>query len=82
MGWGGKGGGMSNAMSHSALAVWEGDKRGWTGGEGREYFCMLYEARRHMPFELGCLLSQGSWVDRLVFAPPPSSPLLPKLTLQ
>lgn len=76
---------MSNAMSHSALAVWEGDGGGgWTGGEGREYFCMLYEARRHMPFELGCLLSQGSWVDRLVFAPPytKSYPLLSKLTLQ
>lgn len=27
-----EGGGMSNAMSHSALAVGEGDKRGWTGG--------------------------------------------------
>lgn len=27
----GRGGGMSNAMSHSALAVWEGDKRGWMG---------------------------------------------------
>lgn len=25
-------GGMSNAMSHSALAVWEGDKRGLMGG--------------------------------------------------
>lgn len=52
------------------------------GGEGREYFCMLYEARRHMPSELGCLLSQGSWFDRPVLAPsthtppaaPPSSP--------
>lgn len=69
---------MSNAMSHSALAVWEGDKRGCMGGEEREYFCMLYEARRHMPFELGCLLSQSSWVDRLVFAS--ARPPTPKAT--
>lgn len=39
------------------------------GGEEREYFCMLYEARRHMPSELGCLLSQGSLFDRPVLAP-------------
>lgn len=73
---------MSNAMSHSALAAGEGDmERGeWMrGGEGREYFCMLYEARRHMPSEPRCLLSQGSWFDRPLLAPyvPPERPPLP-----
>lgn len=49
------------------------------GGEDGEYFCMLYEARRHMPSELGCLLSQGSWFDRPVLAPtaPPKLPPSP-----
>lgn len=53
-------------------------EKGGQGGKGREYFCMLYEARRHMPSELGCLLSQGSWVDRPVLAPslPPKLPPL------
>lgn len=54
-----------------------GRQEGVDGGEGREYFCMLYEARRHMPFELGCLLSQSSWVDRLVFGPPPTPKATP-----
>lgn len=78
------GGGVSNAMSHSALAAGEGDRE--RRQRGREYFCMLYEARRHMPSEPGCLLSQGSWFDRPVLAPaappparptsvPPSTPL-------
>lgn len=41
---------------------------------------MLYEARRHMPSEPGCLLSQGSWVDRLGLAPssPQSISFLPQ----
>lgn len=49
------------------------------GGVKGEYFCMLYEARRHMPSEPGCLLSQGSWADRLGLAPssPQKHPLSP-----
>lgn len=41
----------SNAMSHFALAAGEGDREKGEK-EGREYFCMLYEARHHMPSEL------------------------------
>lgn len=47
------------------------------GDGGREYFCMLYEARRHMPSELGCLLSQGSQFDRPELAPSKDTPLIP-----
>lgn len=72
--WGGRWGKIkSNAMSHSALAAGVGDRERWGSmrrGEDGEYFCMLYEARRHMPSELGCLLSQSSWFDRPVLAPP------------
>lgn len=71
---------MSKAMSHFALAAGQGDWGwGWSmrGDGGREYFCMLYEARRHMPSELGCLLSQGSQFDRPELAPSKDTPLIP-----
>lgn len=51
MGWGGTEGGgkMSNAMSHSALAVREGDKGGGQGVKGENTFacCMKLDAICH-----------------------------------
>lgn len=52
MGWGTKGvagGGMSNAMSHSALALWEGDGEGVGGVKGENTFacCMKLDAICH-----------------------------------
>lgn len=74
---------VSNAMSHSALAVWEGDREGGMGGaKGENTFacCMKLDTICHPSWA-------ASWVRALVLTglclpPPQSYPLLIKLALQ
>lgn len=86
--WGGEGqrggGKMSNAMSHSALAVREGDKGGGQGVKGENTFacCMKLDAICHSSWAACSVRALGLTGLVLPLPTPKSYPLLSKLTLQ